>query len=293
MRTSPDGSATVDGDEKLPRIGVLSRKTIDWAIEKLQRQYGLADPDVGFAALQKASQKHNVKLRSVAAALVATNETAARRRARRPDRPPLSFSERSAAAQPNRTHVLQDLLTSVTAITGAECGAVQLCDPVHGGLVIEGQHGFEREFLNFFGYVDHAGTACGTTLQRRTQTFVADVETSAIYAHEDRHVVLTAGVRSVLSTPLRDQTDGVRGAVTVHFASPRRAPTAAVAERVQIQADECARWLRWYDATTMPRVLSSVHAAARAATSGSGARQDTPPTPTPASLRTVPLPSAR
>lgn len=292
MRNSTDAINIHDDDERLPRIGILSRKTIDWAIEKLQRQHGLSDPDTGFSALQKASQKHNVKLRSVAAALVATGETTARRRARRPDPPPLSFSERGAAAQPNRTHVVRDLLQSVTDLTGAECGAVQLRDPVHGGLVIESQHGFEREFLDFFGYVDDAGTASGTTLARRSQTFVDDVETSSIYAYEDRHIVLSAGVRSVFSTPLRDQKDRVQGAVTVHFGTPHRAPTGAVAERIQRQADECARWLRWYESTAMPRVLSSVHAAAHAAkVSEVSSRPKATPVPSPAALRTnAPVP---
>ena len=85
---------------------------------------------------------------------------------------------------------------------------MQLRDPVHGGLVIECQHGFGRQILDFFSYVDDAGTACGTTLARGSQTFVDDVETSPIYAYEDRQVILTAGVRSVLSTALRHRTDG-------------------------------------------------------------------------------------
>jgi hypothetical protein len=58
------------------------------------------------------------------------------------------------------------------------------------------------------------------------------------------------------------------GAVTTHFASPRRSPDDATATSIQRHADECARWLRWYDATAMPRIVSTVHAAARSAKAG-------------------------
>lgn len=291
MRKSADSITAMDMDEKLPRIGVLSRMTVNWAIEKLQRQHGLADPETGFSALQKASQTHNVKLRSVAAALVSAGESTVQRRSRRAGPPPLTFSERGTAAQPNRTHVLHDLLRNVIGLTGAEYGVVQLRDPVHGGLVIECQHGFGRPFLDVFSYVDDTGTASGTTLVRGSQTFVDDVETSSIYAYDDRQVVLNAGVRSVLSTALRHPKKGVYGAVTVAFAAPHRVPTALVAERIQQQADECASWLRWYDSAAMPRVLAAVHAAARAGKPSE--RTPTPrlrPVPSPGSLRTAPVP---
>ena len=294
MRNSADSITGVRVDGKLPKIGVLSRMTIDRAIEKLQREHGLADPDTGFSALQKASQTNNVKLRSVAAALVAAGESTVRRRSRRPGPPGLTFSERGAAAQPNRTHVLHDLLHTVTGLTGAEHGVVQLCDPVHGGLVIECQYGFDRRFLDFFSYVDDAGTASGTTLAHGIQTFVDDVETSSIYASEDRQVVLTAGVRTVWSTPLRDRAAGVFGAVTVHFAAPHRAPTVLIAERIQQRADECSRWLRWYEAAAMPRVLNAVHAAARAGKRGE--RVSTPPlgpVPLPGPFRAASVPHGR
>ena len=291
VRKSADSITAMDMDEKLPRIGVLSRMTVNWAIEKLQRQYGLADPETGFSALRKASQTHNVKLRSVAAALVAAGENTVQRRSRRRGPPPLTFSERGAAAQPNRTHVLHDLLQKVTGLTGADYGVVQLRDPVHGGLVIECHHGFGRQILDHFSYLDDAGTASGTTLARGSQTFVDDVQTSPIYAHDDRQVLLAAGVRSVLSTALRHRTGGAYGAVTVHFAAPHRMPTVLVAERIQQQADECARWLRWYDSAAMPRVLAAVHAAARA-----GKPSETAPAPrlwpvpSPGSLRAAAVP---
>lgn len=280
MRAPVDGEPA---DEPIPRVGVLSRTTIHGAIERLQHLHGLLDPDSGFAALQKASQTHNVKLRSVAAAVLSSGTTV---RSARKRRPALSFSERGGGAQPNRTHILRDLLHSATELSGADYGAVQLRDPVHGGLIIEGQQGFARDFLDFFGYIDDAGTACGTTVAKRSQTFVEDVATSPIYTAEDREVVLEAGVRSVLSTPLRDDDGCAVGAVTAHFGEPNRTPGDAIAATIQRQADECARWLNWYEATAMPRIVSTVHTAARAAKTGESPRSTRPSNvPSPAALR--------
>lgn len=269
MRGSLDDAADFELGEDIPRVGVLSRRTISSAIERLQREHGLADAGLGFSALQKASQTHNVKLRSVAAAILSSGEFGrGSRRTRRSKPPPLSFTERGYGAQPNRSLVLRDLLQSATTLLGADFGAVQLRDTVHGGLVIENQRGFSRDFLDHFSYLDDTGTACGTTMEYRCQTFVDDVETSSIYTAEDRRMVLEAGVRSVFSTPLCAPDGVVTGAVTVHFAAPHRRPTEADADDVQRYANETATWLRWYDATAMPRIVSSVHAAARRAKAG-------------------------
>ena len=269
MRGSPDDAADHELGDDTPRVGVLSRRTIDSAVERLQRQHGLADAGSGFTALQKASQRHNVKLRSVAAAVLSTDEAGGGpRRRTRAGPPTLSFTARGAATQPNRSLVLRDLLQTTLVLLDADFGVVSLRDTVYGGLVIENQRGFARDFLDHFSYVDEDGTASGTTLEHRRQTHVGDVETSPIYADDDRRVILAAGVRSVFSTPLRDPRDVVTGAVTAHFAGTRPAPDDAAARTVQLHADECAAWLRWYDAHAMPRVLSSVHAAARRAKAG-------------------------
>jgi GAF domain-containing protein len=104
--------------------------------------------------------------------------------------------------------------------------------------------GFNRDFLDFFGYVDDAGSACGATLTQARQVVVDDVETASVFAEPERAMVLASGVRSVVSTPLLDERGSVRGAVSTHYAQPHRSPGA--------------------DAV-MPRVVAVVHAAAHAA----------------------------
>jgi hypothetical protein len=251
-------------EKVIPRVGLLSRSVVRSAIQRIEEQHGLATADDAFQALLQASQRHNLKLRAVAAGVVTADPYDA------PPRPSVaspgvSFSKRANIPQPNRTDVVQDLMRTVRALARSDQAAVQLRDPVQGGLTIEGQSGFDRAFVDFFSYVDDAGTASGSTLSCRHQVFVDDVETSSIYAYQDRITVLGAGVRSVLSTPLIDQFGITRGAVTVHFAQAHRRPPQAVLREIQQLADDCATWLAWYEDTVMPGVLASVRAAARSA----------------------------
>ena len=148
-------------DNTAPRAGALSRSTVRVAMGLLQRKHNIADQDLAFAVLRKTSQRHNVKLRAVAAALVWSDVSGTadakdvhhRRHAAvaldPPSRPALSFSPRAQARHPNVTEVLRDLLQAAMMQTGADRGTVQLREPFYGGLTIEGDSGFDRSCLDF------------------------------------------------------------------------------------------------------------------------------------------------
>jgi hypothetical protein len=232
-------------------------------MEMLRRQHGIADPDAAFDVLRAVSQRHNVKLRAVAAAVVSSAWRHEKCNGTDPLPPPtVGFSARACVHMPNRTAVLHDLMRAAMTETQADYSTVQVCDRVHGGLILEGSSGFGRDFLDFFGYVDDGGSACGETLTHGQQVVVDDVESSTIFDDPDRAMVLTGGVRSVVSTPLLDKQGDVWGVVSTHYAQAHRVPSDSATRRVQQQADDCARWMSWYEATVMPKVLASVHATA-------------------------------
>jgi ANTAR domain-containing protein/GAF domain-containing protein len=250
----------------IPRVGTMSRSTVTTAIHRLQEQHGISEPEAAFMVLRTASQHHNVKLRVVAAALTTVDAnvngdgmTAVC------EPPPLSFSFRAQSSCPNRTDVMHDLMCAAIGMTGAGCGTVQSRDPIHGGLIIEVHKGFDRSFLDFFSYVDGPGAACGATLTGRAPVWVRDVETSTMFDDEERETVLGAGVRSVLATPLRGERESVRGVIATYFTQPYHQLDDATVSWVQRLADECARWLCWYDKAVMPIVLRAVHEAAERA----------------------------
>ena len=250
----------------IPRLGRLSRSTVRAAIEVLRRRHGIASSDVAFDVLRTISQTCNVKLRSVAAAVVISDITGELFCDTGRCAPPhLSFSARPGSNDLNRTDVLHDLMHAALDEAGADCSTVQLRDPIYGGLVIEGHSGFAREFVDFFGYVDTEGTACGVSLAHSRQVVVDDVESSSAFNGPELAMMMTAGVGSVVSTPLLDHEGIVWGVVSTHYGQPRRGQDAARNRAIQNHANDCARWLSWYDRTVMPGVVAAVHAAAATA----------------------------
>jgi ANTAR domain len=118
------------------------------AMEILRRQHGIADPDAAFDVLRVVSQRHNVKLRAVAAAVVSSTPAHEKRNgtATLPS-PTVDFSPHACAHMPNRTAVLQDLMRAAMSETQADYSTVQVRDPIHGGLRLEGNSGFGRDVL--------------------------------------------------------------------------------------------------------------------------------------------------
>lgn len=145
---------------------------------------------------------------------------------------------------------------------GTGRGTVQLRDPVNDGLTIEDHDGFDAEFVDFFGYVDGSGSACADALRNRCQTLVDDVDTSPVFTEPARAVVADSGVQSVLSTPLRDHQGAVRGIVSVHYSQRHAHVGDAVLTELRQLADDCGRWLNWYDTAVIPAAVAAVHTAA-------------------------------
>lgn len=262
------GVGTDGNGELIPRVGRLSRSTVRAAIDVLRQQHAMADPDITFNVLRSVSQQHNIKVRAVAAAVVGSDVADPQSGDPASSAPPtLTFSDCVETTMPNRTEVLRDLMRTAMTDLGADYGNVQVRDPAYGGLTIESQSGFKGDFLDFFGYVDDAGSACGATLTEARQVVVDDVASAPVFAEPERAMVLASGVQSVVSTPLIDEFGSVRGVVSTHYALSHRAPDEKALRTLQLQADECARWLSWYDRAVMPRVLAAVHAAAAQAAS--------------------------
>src|SRR5262249_26233737 len=94
----------------------------------------------------------------------------------------------------------------------------------NGKLHIEAQHGFSRDFLEFFRSVDKGDdAACGVALARGERGVVDDVEKSPIFVGTPALGVLLAdGVRAVQSTPLVSRNGALIGIISTHYAMPRQ-----------------------------------------------------------------------
>ncbi len=115
---------------------------------------------------------------------------------------------------------ISDSLKSLINATGADFGNVQLFDSASRVLRIVAQHGFQREFLDYFDIVtERDASVCGAALKDASRTIVQDVATDALLTTESRGVLLRANVRSVQSTPLIDAGKLV-GMVSTHYSRP-------------------------------------------------------------------------
>src|SRR5215472_8310494 len=100
---------------------------------------------------------------------------------------------------------ISESLKSLIHASGADFGNVQLFDSTNRVLRIVAQHGFQREFLDYFATVtEKDASVCGVALKGTLRMVVQDVATDPLLTTESRGVLLRAKVRSVQSTPLID-----------------------------------------------------------------------------------------
>jgi two-component sensor histidine kinase len=123
----------------------------------------------------------------------------------------------------NKFETCYDEITRTAIVTsGADKGNLQLFDETLHSLRIVAQQGFGEEFLKFFASVDdHAAASCGTAMASNEQVIVDDVLTSEIFIDQPaQKMLLAAGVRAVISTPLRSSKGNLLGVISTHFNRP-------------------------------------------------------------------------
>jgi hypothetical protein len=240
----------------------MSRATVRLAMAALQDQHGL-DENAAFDVLREVSQHHNVKLRVVAAGMIAPASARSRPAAARP---PLPFTVRGRTCT-NRAEVVTELMRVVISRSGAERGTVQLHDFVHGGMQLEGWRGFSQAFADNFSYVSSDDTACGQAFND-VQVVVTDVDSSPLVSESLREILLANDVRSCVTTPILDDNGAVRGMVSTHQADRDAVPDRAELGQLWRMAGQCGRWLEWYDHLVLPTVVAAVHEAAATKSNG-------------------------
>jgi DNA-binding NarL/FixJ family response regulator len=123
---------------------------------------------------------------------------------------------------------VSESLRSLIHASGADFGNVQLFDSTNRVLRIVAQHGFQREFLDYFDTVtEEDASVCGAALKHAFRVVVQDVATDPLLTTESRGVLLRANVRSVQSTPLIDAARLV-GMVSTHHSRPNEITSLAL-----------------------------------------------------------------
>ncbi len=117
----------------------------------------------------------------------------------------------------------QRTIDAAITIVGADKGNIQLFEAGSNSLVIAAHSGFAEPFLTFFKQVRDDVTACGAAMRTRNQVIVEDVLESDIFVGcELRAVLINAGVRAVVFTPLLSSDGTSMGMISTHYIKPHR-----------------------------------------------------------------------
>ncbi|MFF8288630.1 ANTAR domain-containing protein [Streptomyces sp. NPDC016309] len=249
------------------RAQARNRPLIAEAQGILAERYRLADAEAAFALLQLASQRYNVRLRTLADAVVRLERPDERAgtwfpgRVRHPA-PALDSLAIEDATHAHRSAVLSGVLAQTLAVTTTHMGNVQVGDRAAGGLLMEKHTGLCDDFVSFFEFVGGEGTSCAQAAKEVAQVTVRDVATAPVFTEDARRTILEAGSRSCHSVPL---VSGGRcmGMVSAHFDHPIQDLKAAQLKALDHTGRQVGRWLAWYDRTVVLDALEHLHAAAR------------------------------
>lgn len=268
-----DTSARDGGRTAEPEVIRLRRETVDLrarlrshpliaqAQGLLRERYRLPAPRTAFDLLKHSSQTHNVKLRTLAAALL------------RMDRPesgsPLWFPDRAPEAAPalpflpdmrpgevNRGTVVKSVLSRAMEVVGSGMGDLQVMDPT--GLRMERHHGFDRAFIDFFSHVGEGETSCARAAAR-ARPVVSDIATDRVFSDTAREVILATGSRTAHSIPMTGASRQVVGVFSIHVPEVRHSLTEAETATLIDLATRAGLWLEWHERTVVLDALEDLH----------------------------------
>ncbi|MEV0848522.1 ANTAR domain-containing protein [Streptomyces sp. NPDC049954] len=247
------------------RAKLRSRPVIAQAQGVVQERYGLGDERIAFDLLHRTAQRHNLRVRALAEALVAAPRPSPGHewfpgRARHTP-PPLGGLPGLTDRKPTVGAVLGAVLSRTLEITQTPMGNVQLVDAASGGLRMEKHAGLSDDFVDFFDHVEAgpAGTSCSRAAQDVAQVTVRDVATDPVFTEPARRTILAAGSRGAHSTPLATSAGRCVGMVSTHHDRPITPPGRATGTALARLGLQSGRWLAWHQYTVVLDALEDLH----------------------------------
>jgi len=121
---------------------------------------------------------------------------------------------------PRAVVVANEVLEQAVTLMGAQFGAMQLYVSTQDTLLMIASRNFGAEFVDLFAcFTPDGRTACSRALAARRRVVVEDVANDELFAPHSG-AAISAGFRSVMSTPLTGAAGEVIGMVSTHFAVP-------------------------------------------------------------------------
>ncbi|MEU2791322.1 ANTAR domain-containing protein [Streptomyces sp. NPDC007100] len=273
----PDGGGARDArEEELDRLRrevrdlrgkLLAHPLISHAQGILQERYLLPDAQTAFELLKRSSQRHNLKLRTLASGVVSVPRPDDERGPWFPSRkgrtpPALRFLPGHRPDKVNRSTVLKRVLHQALACTDAEMGDLQSAEP-SAGLRMEHHYGLSQEFRDFFALVDADNTSCSKAA-RHQERVMADIATDPVFTEPAREMILSVGSRTAHSMPMVAASGRTVGVFSLHLPRRKQALTRPQAAALDGMAAQAGRWLEWHERTVLLDALEDVHRAGTA-----------------------------
>jgi two-component sensor histidine kinase len=150
---------------------------------------------------------------------------------------------------------LQRTMDAAIALVGADKGNIQLFEPTSNSLIIAAHRGFAEPFLTFFKHVRDDAAACAAAMRSKNQVIVEDVLESEIFVEDgSRTILISAGVRAVVSTPLLSSNGTLMGMISTHYTTPHR-PTDREVHLIEVLARQAADYLERKRAEQIEKTL--------------------------------------
>ena len=125
---------------------------------------------------------------------------------------------REASSRDGNGPILDCVLDAALSMSSADRANIQLVED--GELVIKGQRGFSKAFLDYFRILGDSNTACRMAWKNQRLVIVPDITSSAIYSRGALEALLDDGIRAVDSVPLLTDSGRMLGVLSVHYCRP-------------------------------------------------------------------------
>ncbi|EGX58156.1 hypothetical protein SZN_19320, partial [Streptomyces zinciresistens K42] len=267
----PDGRARQDPqplwrEEIALRNRMLARSAVSAAEGILMERYGLPAPADGFELLRNCSQKHNIKLHTLADAVVrvpgpdhgAPRWFPGRARSGPPGLAGVAPAADADPATASKGAALGAALTRALEVMETDMGNVQLAES--GLLRLDRHRGLDRQFTDYFAFVEDGTTACAQAATERAQVLVRDVARAEVFDETSRRVILHAGSRACHSVPVLDERGALLAVISSHHARPLAGLSRSRHTALDTGAAALGRWLSWHRRTLVLDALEELHA---------------------------------
>ncbi|CAK7283127.1 ANTAR domain-containing protein [Streptomyces misionensis] len=244
------------------RARVRTAPVIGMAQGMLMARYLLPDTGSAFRVLRETSQRFNVPLRVLAAAVVVARppDGPAWFPGRRPlPLPQLRILARAGRDPRYRGQMIEAVLHEALAIVRAPAGHVLSVDPAVNALALETRYGGADAYLDHLvrGRIDGTAEAVARTRGRRVS--MPDVATDALLSEDGRRALLAADARALQCVPVLSSAGCCTGLITVHWPDAGHRPASPQAEALDLLAADTAAWLAWYHRTVLLDALEHLH----------------------------------